>query len=37
MNGIGDDTNHTTDERIPYWTNSSTKSVMALATMMQQS
>lgn len=29
MNGIGDDTNHTTDERIPYWTNSSTKSVMA--------
>lgn len=28
MNGIGDDTNHTTDERIPYWTNSSTKSVM---------
>ena len=29
MNGIGDDTNHTTDDRIPYWTNSSTKSVMA--------
>lgn len=29
MNGIGDDTNHTTDKRIPYWTNSSTKSVMA--------
>lgn len=29
MNGIGDDTNHTTDVRIPYWTNSSTKSVMA--------
>ena len=29
MNGIGDDTNHTTDERIPYWTDSSTKSVMA--------
>lgn len=29
MNGIGDDTNHTTDNRIPYWTNSSTKSVMA--------
>ena len=29
MNGIGDDTNHTTDERIPYWRNSSTKSVMA--------
>lgn len=29
MNGIGDDTNHTTDERIPYWTNSSTKSDMA--------
>lgn len=29
MNGIGDDTHHTTDERIPYWTNSSTKSVMA--------
>lgn len=29
MNGIGDDTNHTTDYRIPYWTNSSTKSVMA--------
>lgn len=29
MNGIGDDTYHTTDERIPYWTNSSTKSVMA--------
>lgn len=29
MNGIGDDTNHTTDERIPYWTNSSAKSVMA--------
>lgn len=29
MNGIGDDTNHTTDARIPYWTNSSTKSVMA--------
>ena len=29
MNGIGDDTNHTTDERIPYWVNSSTKSVMA--------
>lgn len=29
MNGIGDDTNHTTDERIPYWINSSTKSVMA--------
>lgn len=28
MNGIGDDTNHTTDDRIPYWTNSSTKSVM---------
>lgn len=28
MNGIGDDTNHTTDERIPYWRNSSTKSVM---------
>lgn len=29
MNGIGDDTNHTTDERIPYWTDSSKKSVMA--------
>lgn len=29
MNGIGDDTNHTTDSRIPYWTDSSTKSVMA--------
>lgn len=29
INGIGDDTNHTTDDRIPYWTNSSTKSVMA--------
>ena len=29
MNGIGDDTHHTTDDRIPYWTNSSTKSVMA--------
>ena len=29
MNGIGDDTNHTTDDRIPYWKNSSTKSVMA--------
>lgn len=29
MNGIGDDTYHTTDGRIPYWTNSSTKSVMA--------
>lgn len=29
MNGIGDNTNHTTDKRIPYWTNSSTKSVMA--------
>ena len=29
MNGIGDDTNHTTDNRIPYWTNCSTKSVMA--------
>lgn len=29
MNGIGDDTNHTTDKRISYWTNSSTKSVMA--------
>lgn len=29
MNGIGDDTYHTTDKRIPYWTNSSTKSVMA--------
>lgn len=28
MNGIGDDTNYTTDDRIPYWTNSSTKSVM---------
>ena len=28
MNGIGDDTNHTTDDRIPYWENSSTKSVM---------
>lgn len=28
MNGIGDDTNHTTDSRIPYWKNSSTKSVM---------
>lgn len=28
MNGIGDDTNHTTDNRIPYWTDSSTKSVM---------
>ena len=28
MNGIGDDTNHTTDDRIPYWRNSSTKSVM---------
>lgn len=29
MNGIGDDTNHTTDSRIPYWKDSSTKSVMA--------
>lgn len=29
MNGIGDDIHHTTDSRIPYWTDSSTKSVMA--------
>lgn len=29
MNGIGDDIHHTTDSRIPYWTDNSTKSVMA--------
>lgn len=28
MNGIGDNTNKTPDERIPYWKDSSTKSVM---------